>query len=332
MISTLAAFTLAVLTASSASTNSDTTFAVRPPMRLALNNFAGEILVSTWAKNAVRIAAEHGSRASLQVSAVGSKLNVDVVQWRGIPATVEYRIIVPKWMSLELTGVSTDVEVNGTQSEVNIQSVSGDVTVLGGTGFVTAASVSGDVTVIGAKGRTEVSSVESDVRISGSNGAIAASSVNGEVTLEDIDSDDVEASTISGSVTYDGTIKDGGSYKFSTTNGDVSVAVPAKANATVAISTYSGEFQSEFPVTFTGTKHRKQFTFTLGTGSARLDLESFQGGIQLRRPGSPAHGDSFDYKYEYRQQQKQYEKLREHEKEKEKEKHKEQKEQDEDGR
>lgn len=306
MIATLAAFTLAMLTSSShyASTHSDTTFAVRPPMRLTLNNFSGAIAVRTWSKNAIRIEADHSSRAQLQVTASPPKLNIDIAQWRGIPTSVDYQLTVPKWMSLELTGVSTDIEVSGSQSEINVQSVSGDVMVSGGAGFVTAASVSGDVSVEGARGKIECSSVESDVHVRTSSGAVAASSVNGDVGLEDIDSDDVEASTIGGGVTYDGTIKDGGSYKFSSTNGDVSMAVPTRANATVSISTYNGEFESEFPVTFTGTKHRKQFTFMIGSGTARIELESFQGAIQLRRPGSPASGSGFEYKYETKTQKK----------------------------
>jgi len=294
MIATLAAFTLAVLTAS---THSDTTFSVKPPMRLTLSNFSGSISVRTWSRNSVRIEAEHSSHAQLRVTTQPPKMTVDVEHWRGIPSSVEYQLLVPKWMSLELSGVSTDVEVEGAQSEINAQSVSGDVSIIGGTGFVTAASVSGDVRVEGCKGKIECSSVESDVHVQSATGAVAASSVNGEVVLDDIDSDDVEASTIGGGVTYDGTIKDGGSYKFSSNNGDVSVAMPARANATVSISTYSGEFQSEFPVTFSGTKHRKQFTFMLGNGNARVELESFQGSIQLRRPGSPA-GAGAEYKYE----------------------------------
>src|SRR5258705_7224282 len=302
MIATLAAFTLAMLT-HSVSSHSDTTIAVRPPMRLTLNNFSGAIAVRTWSKNAIRIEADHSSRARLQVTASPPKLNIDIAQWRGIPSSVDYRLTVPKWMSLELSGVSTDIEVSGSQSEINVQSVSGDVSVIGGTGFVTAASVSGDVSVEGAPGKIECSSVESDVHVGSSSGAVAASSVNGDVGLKDIDSDDVEASTVGGGVTYDGTIKDGGSYKLSSTNGDLSIAVPTRANATVSISTYNGEFESEFPVTFTGTKHRKQFTFMIGSGTARIELESFQGAIQLRRPGSPS-GSGFEYKYETKPQKK----------------------------
>src|SRR5204863_53072 len=81
-----------------------------------------------------------------------------------------------------------------------------------------------------------------------------------------------EANTVNGDITYDGTIKDGGRYRVGTHDGDVRVSVTDKANVSVSVSTFNGDFSACFPVQLTGkTKHR--FNFTLGSGSARLELE-----------------------------------------------------------
>jgi hypothetical protein len=56
-------------------------------------------------------------------------------------------------------------------------------------------------------------------------------------------------------------------------------------NASVAVSTFNGEFESEFPVPIIGMRKGKGFNFTLGNGSAQITLESFQGTIELIRPG-----------------------------------------------
>ena len=62
------------------------------------------------------------------------------------------------------------------------------------------------------------------------------------------------------------------------------VSVPEKANVTVSVSTFNGEFSSCFPVQLNKkTKHR--FDFSIGSGSARLELESFGGDIRICRPG-----------------------------------------------
>jgi DUF4097 and DUF4098 domain-containing protein YvlB len=149
---------------------------------------------------------------------------------------------------------------------------------------VSLKSVEGDVVVEGARGRLTVESVNEDVVVRQSEGDILATTVNGDVALSGVTSASVEATTVNGDVTYDGTIQDNGRYAFSTHNGDITVSVPENANATVSVSTFSGEFESTFPVRLTETR-RNRFTFVLGSGAARLTLESFQGTIELARPG-----------------------------------------------
>src|SRR5437667_1313651 len=68
-----------------------------------------------------------------------------------------------------------------------------------------------------------------------------------------------------------------------THNGDITMYVPEGANVTITAATANGDIDSSFPLPMTSTlgKHRK--TFKIGSGSARMELESFQGDIQLRR-------------------------------------------------
>jgi hypothetical protein len=54
---------------------------------------------------------------------------------------------------------------------------------------------------------------------------------------------------------------------------------------TITVATFNGDFESDFPVTIMGTRD-KRFSFTIGDGSARLELETFGGSIRLRRPES----------------------------------------------
>src|SRR6266704_2308863 len=154
----------------------------------------------------------------------------------------------------------------------------------GGAGYVSLKSVEGAIALQEAKGRVEVNTVNEDVTLTDISGDITAETVSGGIELEGIESANVDVSTVSGDVLYQGTIKDAGHYRFSTHNGDVTLAVPEKTNATISVATFNGDFASSFPVSVTGTtKHR--FGFTIGSGSARIDLETFNGDIRLRRPG-----------------------------------------------
>jgi hypothetical protein len=55
-------------------------------------------------------------------------------------------------------------------------------------------------------------------------------------------------------------------------------------SATVSVATFSGGFESDFPVTLREVLGGgRNFQFTLGDGAARIELESFAGQIRLRQ-------------------------------------------------
>ncbi len=262
----------------------DTTLPVRAGARLEVSNFGGEIAVKTWTRNAVRVQASHSSRDRILIDASDQFVHVKSEGRRGPSQVVDYDITVPGWMALNLSGVYTDIKVNGAQNEVTAETVQGEVTVLGGSGTVSLKSVEGAVTLENAKGRIDLSSVNETITGRGIAGDISAETVNGDIDLRQIESANTEANTVNGDITYDGTIKDGGRYRFSTHDGDLRISVPEKANVSVSVSTFNGDFNACFPVQLTGkTKHR--FNFTIGSGSARLEVETFDGDIKLCRPG-----------------------------------------------
>jgi DUF4097 and DUF4098 domain-containing protein YvlB len=279
----------------------DTTVPAQQGQRLVVDAYGGEIDVRTWTRNAVRLEADPTSRATVQITTSGGAVNVRTEGRRGPPSAVDLKLTVPVWMGLDLSGVYTDVKVAGSKAPVNVETVQGEVDVTGGEGLVSLRSVQGSVILRQAKGRIDLHSVNEDVRVSDASGEIVAETVNGEITLERVDATSLDANTINGDVGYDGPIRDGGRYALSSHNGDVTLAVAAGTNATVSVSTFSGEFESEFPVTLRETRKGRRFSFTIGSGSAQVTLESFQGSVQLVRPGHPKrehdsddHGDEKD--------------------------------------
>jgi len=276
--------TLATLAALALAQQTDTTVPVRAGARLEINNFGGEIAVKTWSRNAVRVVADHSSRDRITVDASDQVVRVKTEGGRRGPSQIDYAVTVPAWMALNLSGVYTDIKVDGAQNEITAETVQGEITVLGGSGNVSLKSVMGAVTLEKARGRIDLSSVNEEIRATDVSGDLTAETVNGDIALIQIESANAEASTVNGTITYDGTIKDGGRYRFGTHDGDLRVSVPEKANVSVSVSTFNGDFSSCFPIQLTGkTKHR--FNFTLGSGSARLELESFGGDIKICRPG-----------------------------------------------
>ena len=269
----------------------DTTVPAQQGQRLVVDAYGGEIDVKTWARNAVRVEADPSSRTSVEITSGGGAVSVRTEGRRGPPSAVDLKLTVPAWMGLDLSGVYTDVTVAGARGPITVETVQGEVDVTGGEGLVSLRSVQGQVTLKGAKGRIDVHSVNEDVRISDASGEIVAETVNGEIVLERVDATSLDASTVNGDVGYDGPIRNGGRYTLSSHNGDVTLAAAEATSATVSVSTFNGEFESDFPVTLRETRKGKRFSFTLGGGSAQVSLESFQGTVQLVRPGHLPRSD-----------------------------------------
>lgn len=276
---------LAVVLLATARPVTDTTITVKSGTRLVVDNFAGAIQVDTWNKNAIRIQAEHSRRALLDIEHGVARLDVSAHGKWGEPTFVDYTITVPAGTPVELTGIDTDIEVQGGEGPVKAETVKGDVKVQGAKGPVSCSSVEGSVEVIDCKGRVEASGVNDLVRVASCTGDVQAESVNGDVFIEDARSDNVDASTVNGDVFYLGDLDKNGDYSFSTHNGNMWVAIPEDAGCSGSVSTYEGSFHSTFQLDRSDKKHRENdFNFTIGDGSARLEVEAFNGSIRLARP------------------------------------------------
>lgn len=276
---------LTSLLAITAAVQSDTTFAVSQNDRLSINHHAGSIEVQVWDRSEVRIDAEDDDHSVISVERRGSSIQINR-QGRHATHSSDYVMMVPAWLPLDISGINTDVSVSGTRASVRGGVVNGDFWVRGGQGLVSISTTNGDATVEGATGRVHVESVDGDVSASDVTGSVKAVTVDGDVTLERVDSRSVDGSTVDGDVYHTGRVYDDGRYRLTTHDGDVTFFVPEAVNATVSVSTFSGEFESDFPFTITRLGgSSKRFTFTLGGGSAEIILEAFDGSIELRRSG-----------------------------------------------
>jgi DUF4097 and DUF4098 domain-containing protein YvlB len=253
--------------------------------RLAVNAYAGEVTVRAWNRNAVRIEAD-GDQNQLEIASSPTGISIRTQGRHGPPEEITIRISAPAWMGLSLAGVNTSAKVEGIRAPISVETVEGEVDVTGGESLISLRSVQGSVRLRGAKGRINVNSVNDDVEVANSSGDIAAQTVNGEILLQGVDASSLDANTVNGDISYSGPIRSNGRYALSTHNGDLTLTVPQGTSAAVTVSTFSGDFESEFPVPLQGTRKGKGFNFTLGSGSAQVTLESFQGTIRLVRPGS----------------------------------------------
>lgn len=272
--------TLAVIL--TAAVPADTVLPVERGTRLDVETWRGEVTVRVWDRDAVRVRARGDHPGD--VVRRGSTLRVSADGDTGGRGGTDFTISVPPWMDVRVHGHQVTVSVQGTGGVVSVENVGGNVRVDGGAARVSVRTIQGAVRVRGARGRVDVFNVNESVTVEDVVGDISVETTNGSVTLRRTRSTAARATTVNGAVLYDGAIVDSGRYSFRTHNGAISVTVPEGANATVSAATYNGGFRAEFPVRLTGMSRDRHYDFTLGSGSARMELESFNGDITLRRP------------------------------------------------
>jgi DUF4097 and DUF4098 domain-containing protein YvlB len=263
----------------------DTVVAVAPGARLDVHALGGEVVVRTWNRSEMRVVASHGSRDRVEISSSSVVARVRMKGYRGAPSAVDLEITIPAGMDVDLGGTFLYIDIEGVTGEVTAETVHGDVVLRGGRGVINLQSTQGSVECVDAEGRISVGTMNGSLRLRNVAGELTAETVNGSITVERASAKSAELITVNGRVAYEGSVQDGGRYMLSSHNGDIWFAVPESTNATMSVSSFSGEFVADFPVTLTETSAGgKRFSFVLGNGSARVELESFGGTIHLQRP------------------------------------------------
>ena len=127
------------------------------------------------------------------------------------------------------------------------------------------STVNGAVGVEGATSEVEASSVNGEVEATSSGGPVSASTVNGGVTARmgrfDTDQD----------------------LDFSTVNGSVVVEFTGDLDADIELSTVNGSFHTDYPVTVNGRLDPRHLRAKLGRGGPRIRLSTVNGNVELRR-------------------------------------------------
>ncbi|MBT8397685.1 MAG: DUF4097 domain-containing protein [Gemmatimonadetes bacterium] len=263
--------------------------------RLEVESLQGQVVVRTWDRDAVRIRAEHSEELAVEIERSGSTISVspEMEKRRDFDFSIDFDITMPRGFDLSVEGVAVDVDVEGAGGEVDVGTVHGSIRVVGGRGAIVVGSVNGTIHVEGAQGDLEVTGVAGGVTIRNCSGDVFAESVGGTLTLEGIDSSDVEVGTVGGSLSFDGTIQDGGSYSFGSHGGEIRLYLPANLNAEVEVMTFAGEIEVDYPGAPTEATaaegipglNQKELTFELGTGSAQIEVETFGGTVHILRRG-----------------------------------------------
>ncbi len=107
------------------------------------------------------------------------------LDWRG-SAYVDYHILVPEKIELNVTTTSGDVIISDVSGRVEVNATSGDLTIKRVKGDLDLGTTSGDVEIIRAESDIMVRGTSSDLKMFDITGSVEISSTSGNTSAENI--------------------------------------------------------------------------------------------------------------------------------------------------
>lgn len=201
--------------------------------------------------------------------------------------TSDLRVAMPKGSRLNVGTVSADIGVRGVEGGLQLQSVSGDIEaeVLGEDAQI--KSVSGDIQVrgSGAASLLTVTTVSGDATVTDVGGEIVVQTVSGDLEARAPSVQRARINTTNGEARLETALDKGARVNMETINGDLTLVLHGEIDAEFDLETFNGSIRSEFgPKAERTSKYAPgtELRFTEGEGSARVVMETLNGGIIIR--------------------------------------------------
>lgn len=219
----------------------------------------------------------------------------------GVEAWADLVIEVPRGTELSVylavgevdaEGVDGALEIDTGSGAVRAVDISGSLEVDTGSGSVVVRGVEGDLMVDTGSGRVEASEVRGrSIEIDTGSGSVRGYELSaddlvvdtgsGAITLESVSAENVSLDTGSGSIDVE-MLTDIDRLEADTGSGSITVRAPAGLGAVVDIETGSGGIDVDFPLEVRSVR-RDHVRGTIGDGRGEISIDTGSGSIKLLR-------------------------------------------------
>lgn len=237
---------------------------VNSDVNLTLCVLRGKLSVNSWSRNEVRVYTAEGSQFEfrvLQKDATGTPVWISVnaiSQRRSNPSLPpsdcldedEVEIDAPVGTTLSVKGREVALSVNSVNN-VAVSTFGGDTQLRNIADGVTATVNRGNISIEDSSGPLSVESTTGNILVFGvkpkkPGDIFRTKTLSGNIAIVDTNHRQIDAGTISGAISYTGPILNGGTYRFSSQNGNLRLNLPKDSSATIAATYGFGSFSSGF--------------------------------------------------------------------------------------
>jgi DUF4097 and DUF4098 domain-containing protein YvlB len=254
-------------------------------------NTAGSIMIRGWSRDQVEVKGSLEERVEeVIVERDGNTvtIQVKVPKRGGRDIDADLRIQVPKGSSIDVTTVSSDIEVTDVQGEQTLESVSGDIDTVAFAADVTGRVVSGDIEIrgMGKDIKTDAGSVSGDVSLFRLAGIAEGNTVTGDVLVDDGSFDRATLSSVNGEVIFRSELRPGGKLETEAVNGTIDLEFKGGVSGRFEFDTLNGDIKNCFgPEPQRTSKYTPGWNlhFQEGDGDARVKGSTVNGDISICR-------------------------------------------------
>ena len=233
---------------------------------------------------------------SVAVLATDGKPSLDVSSIEGDPLNVTYeggvltishenltREGLLKWLRPQRHSATVTVTVPR-KCPTQVGVVSATAVMSGISARASVKSVSGGITLDGVTGDVDANTVSGALEAQGINGRLNFNTVSGDLTLADGWLERLDANAVSGDVTADIDLDPLGGMQVTTVSGEVTLRLPAEADAQVNLHSVSGDVRSEFAeLRRSSAPASRSVRGSLGAGSGHVSVTTMSGRVVLLR-------------------------------------------------
>ena len=237
----------AAVTATTLEETFDQTFSFAAGDLLELDNTNGNVYIEAWDRQEIHILATKKVKAgsSAKAEAAMQDLQIEVE-----PSSGRIRIdtLFPRnkdqWFSSGSSSVRYEIKIPAS-ADLDVRTVNGNVKI---------SNISGDL---------QVGTTNGNVAVSESGGRLSARTTNGSINAELSD------------------ITMGEDMVFRTTNGGITLSIPATTQAHLTARTTNGSIRTDFPITVQGTFSKNRLEGELNGGGGSIELRTTNGSIEI---------------------------------------------------
>lgn len=165
---------------------------------------------------------------------------------------------------------------------LDLRTSNGKVVAIGPTGEVTANTSNGEVKVTGSRRGLKLATSNGGIRVEDGRGTVELRTSNGGIHVKAKDAV-VSARTSNGAIRCEGTLAPG-DHVLHTSNGAVTITLPADSSFHVDARTSNGKITKAFDVSTTGKPHKRRLQGQVGADpKMSLRLETNNGSIDIRK-------------------------------------------------